>query len=106
MDGVGATSVAPVARVEVGIAGSTFARCVESVAGDGSTATEARRVTAGGRSVIASGVGSGGLIAGRNCHPPQPTAIARTAAAALGTHGGTIARVTAGHHRQPSREAG
>jgi hypothetical protein len=103
---VGAAFVASRAGVSVLMVGSTFAAWVESVADGGSTATEARRGTAAGWSFITLGAAEGGLPAGSNCQPPQPAAMARAATAAFAVHCGIAARVTAGHQRQPSREAG
>ena len=103
---LGAGFVASGARVLVAIPGRTFARFTESLANDGTTATEARRVTGAGCSVIALGAGGGALLAGRSCHPPQLAATVRTAATAFPVHCGIGVRVTAGHQRQPSREAG
>ena len=86
---------------------TAFAGGVEGIAGDGTTATEARRGTGAGRIIITLGAGEAGVLAGSSCHPPQPTAIVSTAPpTAFPVHRGIGARATAGHQRQPSREAG
>ena len=104
---VGAAFVASRARSAVAIVGSAFAGWFEIVADGGSTATEARRGTAAACRITTLGAAEAGRPSGKNCHPPQPAAATvRTATATFPVHFGIDDRVTAGHQRQPSREAG
>lgn len=104
---VGAGFVDAAARVSRAIPGRTCARGVGGgVTDGGTTATEARRGTGAGCSIMTLGAGKAGVLAGRNCHPPQLPAMVRTATTTFPVHRGIGARVTVGHQRQPSREAG
>jgi hypothetical protein len=104
-DAVGAGFAASRTRGSVGAPGRTFAGRAGCRANEATTATDARRGT-DDCSVITSGGGDCVVLAGRSCHPLQPTAMVTTAAATFPVHCGTGARVTEGHQRQPSREAG
>lgn len=102
----GAGGVDARARVSEAIPDRIPARCVDLFANDGTTATEARRGTGASCSVITLGAGESGALAGRSCHPPQLAAMVRTATTTFPVHRGIGDRATAGHQRQPSREAG
>ena len=94
------------AGVSVAIPGNTFARCLECFADDGYTATEARRVTAADCGAMTLGVGGGGVLARTNRHAPKLEAKARAATTTAPVLSGIRDRVTVGHQRHPSREAG